>query len=588
MGLDPDGQRAIDWYFSPGQAKALNSTKRIILVSAGWQSGKALDVGTPIPTPDGFVPMMCLNVGDLVFDDRGETTSIVAVSPVMTDRQCRRVVFSDGAEIVADDEHEWVTRCRELGKRTTAEIAATIGSHHFIGGRRILSADRSPSVPVKCIQVAAESGMYLCSKHFIPTHNSEIGPPWLLNEMARMGPGDYLVASPTFMLMMKKVLPIFVRLFERLMQYGRFAGGRNIFEFSDDGSRRLWGYVPDDPARVLFGHAGDPDSLESATVKSAWLDECGQKSFKLESYEAILGRLSISQGRVLLTSRPYTLSWMKKLIWDPWQATDRNHPLIDVINFRSIDNPAFPPEEYYRAKAEMPPWKFNMKYNGLPERPAGLIYSSFSEERHKVPRFEIPPEWKRFVGLDFGGVNTAAIYFAKEPGDSGRYYAYREYLTGDRSAAEHCYYMMKGDEKNASEPRTPTCVGGSKSEGQWRREFAAGGTVRGVRVAGIPILAPTIVKGDKDSIVEVGINRVFKAFAMDQIWVFDDLVGLLDEVGSYSRELDDAGEPTEKIQDKETYHRLDACRYLFSHLNPDRPRVIYSGSVVAKKGPANL
>ena len=45
---------------------------------------------------------------------------------------------------------------------------------------------------------------------------SEIGPPWLLDEMLRMGPGDYLVASPTFPLMLKKVLPIFLRLFDRL------------------------------------------------------------------------------------------------------------------------------------------------------------------------------------------------------------------------------------------------------------------------------------------------------------------------------------------------------------------------------------
>ena len=33
---------------------------------------------------------------------------------------------------------------------------------------------------------------------------------------------------------------------------------------------------------------------------------------------------------------------------------------------------------------------------------------------------------------------------------------------------------MKGDKLNPPEPRIPTCAGGSKSEGQWRREFAAG------------------------------------------------------------------------------------------------------------------
>jgi hypothetical protein len=118
---------------------------------------------------------------------------------------------------------------------------------------------------------------------------TEIGPPWLWREMIRCGPGDYLIASPTYPLMSKKVLPIFLRLFERILKLGDFAGGsKNIFTFSDQGCLDLWGHIPEDPARVLFGHAGDPDSLESATIKAAWLDECGQKGFRLDSYEAVV------------------------------------------------------------------------------------------------------------------------------------------------------------------------------------------------------------------------------------------------------------------------------------------------------------
>jgi hypothetical protein len=108
-------------------------------------------------------------------------------------------------------------------------------------------------------------------------------------------------------------------------------GGKNIFTFSDAGCMKVWGHVPDDPPRVLFGHAGDPDSLESATVKAAWLDECGQKGFRLGSYEAILGRLSIHRGRLLLTSRPYDLGWMKQLLHDPWEAAKKNHPRSNAL-----------------------------------------------------------------------------------------------------------------------------------------------------------------------------------------------------------------------------------------------------------------
>jgi hypothetical protein len=389
---------------------------------------------------------------------------------------------------------------------------------------------------------------------------TEVGPPWLLREMKCCGPGDYLVASPTFPLMTKKVLPVFQRLFERTQRLGKFVGGKNIFTFSDAGCNWLWGHVPDDPPRVLFGHAGDPDSLESATVKAAWLDEAGQKGFRLGSYEAVMGRLAISQGRVLLTSRPYDLGWMKQRLYDPWEAAGRNHPAIDVVNFKSIENPAFSREEYLRAKAELPAWKFLMAYDGLFTRPAGLIYSSFDETRHKIPPFAIPPQWHRFVGLDFGGVNTAAVFFAEEMDSTGmkktgRLIAYREYKAGERSAAEHVGQILKG------EPRTPLCVGGSKSEGQWRLEFAKSRLgADGKPQQGLPVREP----GTAD--VEVGINRVFAAFARNELIIFDNLHGLLDELQSYSRELDDMGEPTEKIAEKEIWHRMDAMRYIISHL----------------------
>ena len=135
------------------------------------------------------------------------------------------------------------------------------------------------------------------------------------------------------------------------------------------------------------------------------------------------------------------------------------------------------------------------------------------------------------------------------------------------------------------EPRIPTCAGGSKSEGQWRREFAAGGTVNGVRVAGIPIHGPAVPEVQS---IEVGIQRVYGAFNLDRLLVFDDLHGFLDELQSYSRELDEMGEPTEKIEAKETFHLLDAVRYVISYLHMDKPRGGFSGSPVARPGLQNL
>ena len=53
--------------------------------------------------------------------------------------------------------------------------------------------------------------------------------------------------------------------------------------------------------------------------------------------------------------------------------------------------------------------------------------------------------------------------------------------------------------------------------------------------------------------------------------VFSDLAGLLDELGSYSRAVDDAGNTTEEIEDKAAYHFLDACRYIVPSVVVDTP-----------------
>ena len=48
--------------------------------------------------------------------------------------------------------------------------------------------------------------------------------------------------------------------------------------------------------------------------------------------------------------------------------------------------------------------------------------------------------------------------------------------------------------------------------------------------------------------------------------MFSTCERLVAEIESYAREVDDRGEPLDKIKDKEKYHRLDALRYIVSFL----------------------
>jgi hypothetical protein len=382
------------------------------------------------------------------------------------------------------------------------------------------------------------------------------GPHWLYREIKRCGPGDYLVVTPTYKLLQLKALPELLRLFETLLKLGTYVASEHRFVFSEDGALKTFGeYDPLRPTQILFGHAQDPDSLESATAKAAWLDEAGQNKFKLGSWEAILRRLSLAMGRVLLTTTPYNLGWLKQRLFDPWQKARREgseHPEIDVVRFDSTENPNFPQAEFERARRELPTWRFDLFYRAIFTRPAGMIYDCVDEDRHFCKRFPIPDEWPRYLGLDFGPVHMAAVFLAAKP-NTRKLYAYRDYLAGGITTKQHVAAFRTGEplDPTTDKPRLPRAYGGAASEDEWRWEYL---------MAGLPVNEPAV------SEVEVGITRVYGAFRRDELIVFDDLDGLRDELMSYSRETDEAGNVLEAIADKSEYHRLDGLRYVVSTL----------------------
>ena len=82
---------------------------RVVEIFGPEGSGKALALDTPIPTPKGWTTMGELSPGQEVFAGDGSPTSVTFATPVMADHECFRVKFSDGAEVIADADHQWVT-----------------------------------------------------------------------------------------------------------------------------------------------------------------------------------------------------------------------------------------------------------------------------------------------------------------------------------------------------------------------------------------------------------------------------------------------------------------------------------------------
>jgi len=374
------------------------------------------------------------------------------------------------------------------------------------------------------------------------------GVHWLYDEIQDKGPGDYLAITATFPLLKLKMLPEFLYVFDTLLHLGTFKESDKVFIFHDG------------QTRVIFGSATNPESIESATAKAAWLDEAGQKQFKREAWEAIQRRLSIHQGRALFTTTLYGLGWLKTEIYDKWGAGDKD---IQVIQFESTVNPAFPRQEYERARSVMPRWKFNMFYRGQYDKPAGLIYDAFDTAACKIARFSIPKEWPVYCGHDFGGANPAAMFYAQDPG-TGYFYAFAEYKPQEtRTVAQ----QVDDFKKIVVGYNVIKRIGGSHQEEGWRGDYTAHGW---------PIIEP------KEHVrpVGVGIEKVYGLHKLNKVFAFNDLYAYLDEKLSYSRKLDENYNPTEEIEDKERYHLMDAERYILSDFTPE--------TVIQKREPVTV
>lgn len=81
----------------------------------GWEGNfndmalKGLALDTLIPTPNGFITMSEIQVGDKLYNALGEETEVIAKSEVKH-LPCYEVEFQNGEKFVCDEEHRWLVK----------------------------------------------------------------------------------------------------------------------------------------------------------------------------------------------------------------------------------------------------------------------------------------------------------------------------------------------------------------------------------------------------------------------------------------------------------------------------------------------
>ena len=74
----------------------------------------ALSLAVLLPTPFGWLKMKDVQIGHKLFDDKGQVCTVIDVSPIFENRECKEVLFDDGSVITADIEHLWTVEERVM------------------------------------------------------------------------------------------------------------------------------------------------------------------------------------------------------------------------------------------------------------------------------------------------------------------------------------------------------------------------------------------------------------------------------------------------------------------------------------------
>ena len=169
--------------------------KPYVLWLACRGSGKALAIGTPVPTTTGYTTMGEIKVGDTLLDCNGRPTAVTYVSPIYLGNDCYEITFEDGECIVADADHLWTMSTSDSSYVTSTtqhierfmsfnpDLPLFLHQDHKGKKKQILSVIKTETVPTRCIQVGNDKGLFMCGKKMTVTHNTTLAAVFLMTKM---------------------------------------------------------------------------------------------------------------------------------------------------------------------------------------------------------------------------------------------------------------------------------------------------------------------------------------------------------------------------------------------------------------------
>lgn len=228
-----------------------------------------------------------------------------------------------------------------------------------------------------------------------------VGALWTIRKIQeaiqKYGKALGMIVAPTYKVLSRATMPTFIESLD-YTALGIQAGGRYFESKSYYELPNKWG-------KIWAQGADNPYGLEGGQFDFVWMDEGGQLGNK--AFNAVTGRTGAKQGSILVTTTPYISNegfGPLHKVWMPaFQSGDQDYLML---HFPSIANPAYPQEEFERAKRNMTPETFKARYEGLFVAVEGLVYPAFNRTLVNLNMKQIKEllsECETVIGgLDFG------------------------------------------------------------------------------------------------------------------------------------------------------------------------------------------
>ena len=256
-------------------------------------------------------------------------------------------------------------------------------------------------------------------------------------------------------------------------------------------------------------------------------------------------------------------NWVKKRYVDPYPSNE-SFTGSDGLSRKFIpakleDNPYLAEDGRYEQMLNaLPPTQRKQLLEGNWDVAEGAAFTEFDFDHHVIPPFEIPVNWERVKGIDYGYASESACVWGAMDSTDGTLIIYRELYRKNLTGSE------LGELLTEMELEDPFSVAGVLDTACWNRTGTTGPTVGETLVRA----GHKLRRADKNRIQgKIQIHEYLKLqqSGRPKLQIFNNCPNLIRELQSIPL---DKNNP-EDVDTKASDHAYDALRYLIM----SRPKI---------------